>query len=104
LIFAMNQAKYNSLPPELKKVIDHNSGIEASKWAGKSWDSFQPPARKIAQDRHNAFNVLTDAEYKRWVKATESVDDEWVKEVGAKGANGKALLQDAKALLKKYKD
>jgi TRAP-type C4-dicarboxylate transport system substrate-binding protein len=104
LVLAMNQAKYNSLPPELKKVIDNNSGLEASKWAGRSMDSFQQPARKIAQDRHNTFNILTDAEYKRWVKATESVDDEWVKEVGSKGANGKALLQDAKALLKKYKD
>ncbi len=104
LVFAMNLNKYNSLPPDLKKVIDQNSGIEASRWAGKSWDSFQQPARKIAQDRHNTFNVLTDAEYQRWVKATQVVDEEWIKEVGAKGANGKALLSDARALLKKYHD
>jgi TRAP-type transport system periplasmic protein len=104
LVFAMNQAKYNSLPPELKKVIDQNSGLEASRLAGKAWDSFQPPAQKIAKDRHNTFNVLTEAEYQRWVKATQSVDDEWIKEVGAKGGNGKALLKDAKALLKKYHD
>jgi len=104
LVFAMNQAKYNSLSPELKKVIDQNSGREASKWAGKSWDSFQPPARKIAQDRHNTVNYLSEAEYKRWVKATETVDDEWMKEVAAKGGNGQALINDAKALLKKYND
>ncbi len=29
-VVAMNQAKYDSLPPELKKVIDANSGIAAS--------------------------------------------------------------------------
>jgi TRAP-type C4-dicarboxylate transport system substrate-binding protein len=104
LVFAMNQAKYDSLPPELKKVIDQNSGPEASRWAGKLWDSFQPPARKIAQDRKNTINYLTEAEYKRWVKATESVNGDWMKEVAAKGANGNALLGDAKALLKKYKD
>ncbi|MCM2358738.1 MAG: TRAP transporter substrate-binding protein [Geobacteraceae bacterium] len=104
LVFAMNQAKYNSLPPELKKVIDQNSGREASKWAGKLWDSFQPPARKIAQDRSNTINYLTEAEYQRWVKATGTVDDEWMKEVAAKGGNGQALLNDAKALLKKYND
>jgi TRAP-type C4-dicarboxylate transport system substrate-binding protein len=104
LVFAMNQGKYNSLPPDLKKVIDNNSGLAASKWAGRSWDSFQPPAQKIARDRHNAFNILTESEYKRWVKKTEAVDDEWIREVGAKGANGKALLQDARALLKKYHD
>lgn len=104
LVFAMNQAKYNSLPLELKKVIDQNSGVATSRWAGKLWDGFQPAARKIALDRHNTINVLTDAEYKRWVKATEIVDDEWIKEVDAKGANGKALMNDARAFLKKYID
>jgi TRAP-type C4-dicarboxylate transport system substrate-binding protein len=104
LVFAMNQAKYNSLSPELKKVIDHNSGPETSRWAGKTWDSLQPPARKIAQDRKNTINYLTDTEYKRWVAATGSVDDEWMREIAAKGGNGKALLNDAKALLKKYND
>ncbi len=104
LVFAMNQAKYNSLSPELKKVIDQNSGREASRWAGRLWDSFQPPARKIAQDRKNTINYLTEAEYKRWMKATETVDDEWMKEVAAKGGNGQALINDAKALLKNYND
>jgi TRAP-type C4-dicarboxylate transport system substrate-binding protein len=103
-VFAINQAKYNSLPPDLKKVIDNNSGLETSKWAGKLFDSFTAPAFKIAHDRHNTVNVLTDAEYARWVKATSHVDDDWMKEVGAKGANGKALLNDARAFLKKYKD
>ena len=103
-VFAMNPAKYNSLPPELKKVIDQNSGIKTSTWAGKILDDTTAGARKIAEDRHNTLNVLTDAEYKRWVKATENVSEGWIKEVDAKGGNGKALLQDAKALLKKYND
>ena len=34
--FAMNQAKYDSLPADLKKVIDDNSGLAASAWAGES--------------------------------------------------------------------
>ncbi len=103
-VFAMNPTKYNNLPPELKKIIDQNSGLETSRWAGKTFDSFTATARKIAVGRNNNFNVLSDAEYKRWVKATESVDDDWMKEVAAKGGNGKALLSDAKALLKKYND
>lgn len=102
--FAMNPAKYNSLSPELKRVIDNNSGRAVSKWAGTTVDSWTASARKIATDRHNTINVLTDAEFRRWVTATGSVDDAWIKEVNAKGANGKALLNDAKALLKKYKD
>jgi len=104
LILAMNQGKYNSLSPELKRVIDNNSGRETSKWAARVWDDLVPPARKIASDRHNTINVLSDTEYRRWVKASESVNDDWIREVGTKGGNGKALLEDAKVLLKKYKD
>lgn len=105
-IFAlvMNPTKYNKLPADLKKVIDQNSGRETSKWIATVWDEGRAPARKIAVDRRNTINVLSDAEYKRWVKATESVDDDWIKEVGTKGGNGVALLNNARELLKKYHD
>lgn len=103
-VFAMNQAKYNSLPTDLKKVIDNNSGREVSKWVGKIWDAGVPVSRKVAVDHHNTINVLSEAEYQRWVKATDVVNDEWIKMVNAKGFDGKALYNDAKALLKKYHD
>jgi TRAP-type C4-dicarboxylate transport system substrate-binding protein len=97
-VVAMNQAKYDS---DLKKVIDANGGVAASKWAGEVWDSTIAPARKLAVERGNTINVLTMPEYERWVKATAGVDDEWFNEVAAKGGNGPKLLEDAKALLKK---
>jgi TRAP-type transport system periplasmic protein len=100
-VVAMNEAKYDSLPPDLKKVIDANSGIAASKWAGEVWDATVAPARKLALDRGNTINVLTMPEFERWKKATEGVEKDWFTEVSAKGGNGPALLDDAKALLKK---
>ena len=36
------------------------------------------------------------------MKATENVDDEWVKDVTAKGADGKRLLEEARTLIKQY--
>ena len=100
--FAMNQAKYDSLPADLKKVIDANSGLETSKWAGKIFDGPEVPARKIAVEQKGNFVIITPAEYERWRKATDAVDDEWMKEAGAKGANGKALYDEAIKLLKRY--
>ena len=47
------------------------------------------------------FDTLSPAEYDRWQKATEGVNKEWITEVSAKGANGAALLDDAKALIRK---
>jgi TRAP-type C4-dicarboxylate transport system substrate-binding protein len=98
-MFGMNPAKYDSLPADLKKVIDANSGLAMSAWAGERWDATVEQQRKLARERGNNFHTLTDAEYARWVKATENIDDDWVKEAEKKGADGKRLVNEARALL-----
>jgi TRAP-type C4-dicarboxylate transport system substrate-binding protein len=100
--YVMNQAKYDSLAPELKKVIDANSGVAVSAWAGEKFDAVVAANHKLAADRGNALLTLTDTEYQRWIKASADVDDQWVKEVGAKGGNGAALLDDARAMIQQY--
>jgi TRAP-type C4-dicarboxylate transport system substrate-binding protein len=100
-VIAMNQAKYDSLPPELKKVIDANSGLEWSREIGKVFDSTTEPARKLAEAQHGVFDALSPQEYERWRKATEGVEKEWVSDINAKGGNGQALLDDARALIRK---
>jgi len=102
-LFGMNQAKYESLPAELKKIVDANSGLATSAWAGETgFDAVVEPYKKVARDRGNAFFTLGDAEYKRWVKATEAVDDDWVKDITAKGGDGKKLLDEARSLVRQY--
>ena len=101
--FVMNQARYNALPADLKKVIDANSGAAVSAWAGeKGFDAVVVANHKLASDRGNALLVLGDAEYQRWIKASADVDDQWVKEVTAKGSNGAALLEEARALIRQH--
>ena len=101
-VIAMNQAKYDSLPPDLKKVIDANSGLETSKTIGKAFDETTEPAKKLARDNNGVFDVLSPAEYDKWQKAGDGVVKDWIGDISAKGANGSALLDDAKALIKKY--
>ena len=96
-ILAMNQARYDSLPSELKKIIDANSGAEPSAWVGKIFAEDAAPGRKSAEVRNNNFYTLPAAEWKRWEKATAGVVDEWVKDMNAKGLDGKRLLEEAKA-------
>jgi len=66
------------------------------------FDGTTAPGRKLAADAGGVFDTLTQTEYDRWIKASEAVNKEWVNETSAKGANGEALLNDAKALVKKY--
>ena len=102
-IFAMNQAKYDSLPADLKKVIDNNSGAALSRQIGKIWDESQAVGRKAAQDRGNTIITLSAAETDNWIKASAPIYDEWVADLDRRGQNGKALLQDARDLLAKYR-
>jgi TRAP-type C4-dicarboxylate transport system substrate-binding protein len=101
-VLAMNQAKYDSLPADLKKVIDDNSGRPLAKTMGSEWDASAPAARKFAVDRGNIFYVIPASELTNWEKATANLPEEWVKDVTAKGNDGKALLQSARDLIKKY--
>jgi len=98
-IFAMNKAKYDSLPPELKKVIDANSGADTSAWIGKVFGEADIPGRKLSEK--NTFNTIPAAELENWKKAAQPLRDDWVKDANARGANGKALLDSARSLIEK---
>lgn len=102
-VFAMNQARYDSLPADLKKVIDNNSGANYSQSIGKIWDNSQAAGRKAAQDHGNTFYTVPPAELDNWVKASVPLYSDWIADMDKKGLNGKQMLQDAKDLLVKYK-
>ncbi len=101
-ILAMNQARYDSLPPDMKKVIDANSGMSLAKSMGMKWDASAPPARKLAVEHGNTFYMIPASELANWQKATAHLPAEWVKDVSAKGSDGAALLKSAKELIAKY--
>ena len=99
-IFAMNQAKYDSLSPELKKVIDHNSGQALSGLAGKAFLQADIEGKKTTTK--NTVNVIPKAELENWKKIAQPLSDDWVADMNSKGKNGKQMLDGAKALIAKY--
>ena len=102
-VFAMNQAKYDALPADLKKVIDANSGGNYSQQIGKIWDNSQAAGRKAAKDRGNTFYTIPASELDQWVAASAPLYTDWIADMDKRGMNGKQMLQDAKDLLAKYK-
>lgn len=97
LMFAMNTQRYDSLPPDLKKVIDANSGVELSALGARALLDGDAAGRLTAT--RNAVNVIPAAELENWKKASQTVIDAWVGEMNARGADGKALLATARALI-----
>ncbi|TVT51743.1 MAG: TRAP transporter substrate-binding protein [Sedimenticola thiotaurini] len=101
-LFAMNKKKYESLPADLKKVIDDNSGLALAKQIGKVWDEADIPGREAAKKRGNQFNTIEGAELERWKVATQPVVDEWIKTANDQGLNGQQMYDDARMLVEKY--
>jgi TRAP-type C4-dicarboxylate transport system substrate-binding protein len=101
-VVAMNKAKYESLPPDLKKVLDANSGADFSAFMGKTQEAADAPARAQMVASGSQITVIPGAELDKWRKATDALDDQWVADVTAKGGDGKKLLQEARELIKKH--
>jgi TRAP-type C4-dicarboxylate transport system substrate-binding protein len=99
-ILAMNRHRYESLSPDLKKVVDANSGQAAARAAGRMWDDQAVVVADAVRERGNTVIQIDKAEAERWQKATQPVVDNWLK--ASKKIGGEKLLADARALLDKY--
>ncbi len=101
-IFAMNKARYESLPDDLKAVIDANSGLETSKWVGRVMDEGDAPGIAAAEKAGNKMIVLDETEVARWKKAAAPLVDQYIAEMNEKGYDGATMVADAKALIAEY--
>jgi TRAP-type transport system periplasmic protein len=101
-VMAMNKAKYDGLQPDLKKVIDANSGMATSAFLGKTQQGNDGNGRKTATDRNNTIHTFTAAETQEFIKLSSAIDDEWVADMDKRGFKGAALLSSAKALIAKH--
>jgi hypothetical protein len=89
-------------PMNLKKVIDDNSGLEFSIFAGGTQADADGPARQLAVDLGNNIVTLNDAETQVWRDAAQPIYEEWVADMQGKGIDGQALIDEAKSLMDAY--
>ena len=101
-VMTMNKPKYESLAPDLKKIIDNNSGLATSGWLGKVQQANDVIGRKATVDHGNSIYQVTPAEREMFVKRSASIDDDWVADMDKRGFKGKELLASAKGLIAKY--
>ncbi len=101
-IFAMNKARYDALPDDLKAVIDANSGAEFSAFAGGQMQIDDGPAREAAVALGNNIITLTPEQVEEWRAASAGTIDAWIAEMDATGMDGAALVEEARALIAKY--
>jgi TRAP-type C4-dicarboxylate transport system substrate-binding protein len=101
-VLAMNKDKYESLPDDLKAIIDANSGEEFSVFAGGTQEDADGPARENAVKLGNNIITLDAAATEEWRALAQPIYDEWVADMSKRGIDGQALIDEARMLIDKY--
>jgi TRAP-type C4-dicarboxylate transport system substrate-binding protein len=98
----MNQKKYDSLPPDLRKVIDDLSGNWGAEFNGKVWDQNELVGIEAIKKAGGTIYTLPPEERQRWAVKLKPMEEDWVKSMDAKGLPGRQLLSDLREAIKKY--
>jgi TRAP-type C4-dicarboxylate transport system substrate-binding protein len=101
-VMAMNRKRYESLPADLRKVIDNNSGLATSCWLGKTQQGNDPLGRKSATDRGNVVTVITPVDAQEFKRKAALVEVEWIEELNKRNIDGKMLRDTARNLIAKH--
>jgi len=101
--FLMNKQKYESLPPDLKKVIDDNAGANLVDLAIKTWDQIELDGEKVMHSKpKNKFVQLSAEETAKFKKKVQPVFDRFKKLLDDSGDDGAKILAEVEALETKY--
>ena len=101
-VLAMNKARYDGLPTDVRRLLDDSTGMALAQRLGRLWHEDEEAGRDIARQRGHPVISLPEEERARWRTATAPVLDAWVEKVDAMGYDGRALLADARRLIAGY--
>ena len=101
-VFIMNQAKYDALPADVKKVVDELSGEVAARMFGRMWDKVDRRGMAFMQAAGVQFTQADATFVKAIGEKTAPVLEAWGKKAAEKGIQDPAkLLADYRAEIKK---
>lgn len=102
IVLAMNRAKYDSLPEDLRAALDAESGQKLATFAAEVMLARDKPGRDIAVAAGNEIVTLDADEVARWKAKAQPVIARWSTQMSDRGIDGAALIEQAKALIVKH--
>lgn len=85
--FVMNQRKYDSLPEDVRQVIDDISGEAIVSQIGGWWDKWDAVGRAEAESMGDQITVLSAAERERWREALQPMIEEYLDDMEERGVD-----------------
>jgi TRAP-type C4-dicarboxylate transport system substrate-binding protein len=97
----MNKAKYDSLPADLRRLIDETTGVEAARRIGALFDGAEAAGRKYLEAGNVEIIDPTPAEAQAFEALAGPLADTLINTSGDKGASVKAFQAELKARVAK---
>ena len=100
---AMSQDIYDSMPDDLKKIIDDMSGPYAVELFEKFWNDDQYESARIWRDEMGGeIHFLSEEEYQKAVALIDPVMEQWIDKLNELGLPGDAIAARTRELETKY--
>ncbi len=94
---------WESLPASVQQVLTDTTGQRMARLSGLTLDEGAFRDTKRLKEQGHTFYTLPAAEKARWLGATTSLKETWVKEMESMGhKNARAIMEDAYRLSNKY--
>ncbi|MEM9063358.1 MAG: TRAP transporter substrate-binding protein [Pseudomonadota bacterium] len=101
-VYAMNKDSYANMPDDLRKIIDDNSGMMASAWAGRAMEQGDAPSLDVVKGTDNTIVTLSTDETAKWKALGDKVTADWIADMTAKGYPAEQMVEDARAMVAKH--
>ncbi len=102
-LFLMNEARYRSLPADLRQVIDDNSGAAFAREMGEIWLNAGNAGIDAAKMRGNSIHLLQGEARDKARIRLERVTDRWLNEQKARGIDdGARLIEQARQAIARH--
>jgi TRAP-type transport system periplasmic protein len=98
----MSLKAWNSLPPDIQKIIDELGGDRQSALMGEVFDKRAKAGLDEAIKKGGKIYTLSEAEKAAFMATTKPIVDAWIANAEKKGLPGRKIYEDIIALVEKY--
>ena len=95
MYIVMNKKVWESLPDDIKKILEENTGEVLAARMGKTLDDSTHVDGQWMRERGLAFVVPSAAELQKWQNAVSPLREEWIKTAEGKGLKEARKIMDA---------
>jgi len=88
----MNPAKYNSLPPDLRAILDKESGVTGAESFGKAWQAFEKFARDTEIKKGMEIITLSPADVAKMKELSKPIIEKAIADLEKQGKPAKEFF------------